>query len=100
QGGDQRRVGQLVAAELDALAAERATAAFGRAAEEGVEEAGLADARLAREERQRGRPVGSLVERSLEPGGPSGPPDQPAGTDSGRHPSIIAVRRARVPAGS
>ena len=92
QRRDQRRVGELVAAELDALAADRAAAPFAGAVDEGVEEAGLADPRLARQERQRGRPAGGLVERSLELGELAGPSDQPAGTDSGRHPAIIAVR--------
>ncbi len=94
QGGDQRRVGELVGAELDALAADRAAAAFAGAVEEGVEEAGLADARLARQERQRGRPAGGLVERGLELGELGGPADQSACADSGRHPAIIAVPAA------
>ena len=86
QGGDQRRVGELVGAELDALAADRAAAAFAGAVDEGVEEAGLADARLARQERQRGRPAGGLVEGSLQLGELGGPPDQAACADPGRHP--------------
>lgn len=91
QGGDQRRVGQFVVAELDALAADRAAAAFAGAVEEGVEQAGLANARLARQERQRGRPGGGLVERGLQLGELGGSADQAACADSGRHPAIIAV---------
>ena len=94
--GDQRRVGELVAAELDALAADRAAAPFAGAVDEGVEEAGLADARLARQERQRGRPRGGLVERGLELGELAGSPDQPACAYSGRHPAIIAVRERQA----
>jgi hypothetical protein len=47
QGGDQRRVGQFVVAELDALAADRAAAPFAGAVEKGVEEAARPISRLA-----------------------------------------------------
>ena len=53
QGADQRRVGQLAVAKLDALAAEHARAIVARLARQLAQQPRLADARLAGHERQR-----------------------------------------------
>ena len=53
QGADQRRVGQLAVAELDALAAEHACAVVARLAGQLAQQPRLPDARLAGHERQR-----------------------------------------------
>ena len=63
QRGDDRRVGQLAGAELDALAEEDARAAVRGARRELVDEAGLAHARLAGDEGEVGDPAPRLLQQ-------------------------------------
>ena len=67
QRGDERRVGQLALAQLDAVAAaaRASPSAAARASQLGHEPA-LADARLADDERERRLPGGGVGERGLE----------------------------------
>ena len=66
QGADDRRVGQLAVAEVDAVAGEHARALFAGAGAQLGDQARLADARLARDERDRGAAVGRALERRGE----------------------------------
>ena len=68
QHRDERRVGELVLAELDAVARLDANAALLRAAAQLLHEARLADARFARDEGERGPAVGRVRDRALELG--------------------------------
>ena len=76
QRGDERRVGDLHAAELQAVAAQDVRLARARARLELGEQAGLADAGLAADEDHRGLAAGRAVEPGLEDGQLGGPPDE------------------------
>ena len=94
QDADDRRVGELLVAELDALADRDAGAAVGRPAGELGDRARLADARLARHEGERGAAVGGVAQRGLELGELRRAPDQPAA----RHPRghRLSIHQARL----
>jgi hypothetical protein len=66
QGADDRREGQLAVAEVDAVAGEHARALGAGAGAELGDQAGLADARLAGDERDRGPAIGRALERRGE----------------------------------
>jgi hypothetical protein len=66
QGPEQRRVGELALAELDAVAAEHARARLAGPLGQLTREAGLPDARLTRHERQRRSARGRGVQRGGE----------------------------------
>ena len=66
QGADDRREGQLAVAEVDAVAGEEASAPGAGAGTELRDQAGLADARLAGDERDRGPAIGRALERRAE----------------------------------
>ena len=66
QRRDERRVGQLALAQLDAVAAQHARPAGGGARLQLAHEPALADARLADDERERRLAAGGVGERGLE----------------------------------
>ena len=63
QRADDRRIGQLAVAEVDAVAGEHARALRPRAGRELGDQPRLADARLARDQGDRRAPIGRAVER-------------------------------------
>ena len=77
QRGDERQVGQLALAEVDAVAGEHERAGLARAALDLGEQPRLADPRLAGEEHERRAPVGGVRERRLERGELGVAADQP-----------------------
>ena len=96
QDRDDRRVRQLVAAELDAVAALHARAALARLRGELGEQARLADAGLAGDERQRRAALGGVGQRGVELGELGAAPDQAAARDTRRHERSIAARPGRM----
>ena len=112
QRGDQRGVGQLALAELDALAAQHARAVGGRARLELGDEPALADARLADHEGERRLPARRIGERGLELRELQRAAHDPLRGDAGGHhdggsqsaraarPRTGGVRRRRAAAGA
>ena len=97
QDAHDRRVGQLLLAELDALADLHATARLPRPARELGQEAGLAYARLTRDEGERRPAIRRVAERGLELRELRHAPDQAAAGHACRHPLSIhgSARSAR-----
>ena len=91
QGGDDRRVGQLALAELDALAAEHAHPVLARGALELAEQPRLADARLAGDERDRRLARARVGQPGLELGQLVVAADERGAGDARRHTSSIAI---------
>ncbi len=85
EGAEQRRVGQLALAELDAVAGEHERVERARAADQLIDEAGLADAGLAGYENQGRAPVGRVVQRGLQLGELAGAPHEVGACHPGGH---------------
>ena len=85
QDAHDRRVGQLLLAELDALAERDARAALAGAACELGQHPRLADARLAGDEGERRVPARRVAQRGLELCKLGRAADQPAARHTGRH---------------
>jgi hypothetical protein len=85
QRGDDRRVGQLGVAEVDAVAPEDAGVARAGGLDEVVDQAALADARLAGDEDEAALVRGRTVERRVELGELDAASDEGVGGDAGGH---------------
>ena len=92
QGAHQRRVRDLRAAELQALAEQHARALLPRAGLELAQEPGLADARLAAHERERRAPGPGALERRAQQLELGAATDERGGADAAGHQLIVAHR--------
>ena len=82
---EQRGIGQLALAELDAVADQHERVARARPAEQLVQQARLADAGLARHQHERRPTAGSVVQRGLQLRELAGPSDEAGACHSGGH---------------
>jgi hypothetical protein len=95
-GPDERGIGELVLAELDAFAADSASAELLGLALELAQQAGLADARLAGHEHELWPAGAGVGQRGLQFGELKLPPDEARGADPFDHASqSIALLRPR-----
>jgi hypothetical protein len=94
QRGDERDVGQLALAEVDAVAGQHERTGLNGSLLDLGEQARLADARVAGHERQRRPPVGGVDQRGLELRQLGGAADQARARDPGAH--LGEVRRCRA----
>ena len=85
QRGEQRGVGELALAEVDALAGQRVAAALGGARDELRHQPGLAHPGFAGHEGERRRARFDLRERRLELGQLARATDEPGARHAGRH---------------